>query len=131
MAPAPRCVCTMSIDPSIPLCGRRGLQVWIRTRLAPAMRSMDGWRGRDLPGFNGEPLHLGFDHFSQGLLVTISIRRRIETSGPLRDDRLLEGERLRESFEIKKAAGEGTRMRTLRVLAATAGVRPTRRWREP
>src|ERR1700731_1622773 len=21
----------------------------------------DGWRGRDLPGFNGEPLHLGFD----------------------------------------------------------------------
>ena len=91
----------------------------------------DGWRGRDLPGFNGEPLHLGFEQFSQGLLVTISIRRRIETSGPLRDDRLLEGERLRESFEIKKAAGEGTRMRTLRVLAATAGVRPTRRWREP
>src|SRR6516162_7992205 len=48
----------------------------------------DGWRGRDLPGFNGEPLHLGFEQFSQGLLVTISIRRRIETSGPLRDDRL-------------------------------------------
>jgi hypothetical protein len=21
----------------------------------------DGWRGRDLPGFNGEPLHLGFE----------------------------------------------------------------------
>ena len=21
----------------------------------------DGWRGRDLPGFNGDPLHLGFD----------------------------------------------------------------------
>src|SRR6516162_5447671 len=48
----------------------------------------DGRRGRDLPGFNGEPLHLGFEQFSQGLLVTISIRRRIETSGPLRDDRL-------------------------------------------
>ena len=47
----------------------------------------DGWRGRDLPSFNGEPLHLGFEQFSQGLLVTISIRRRIETSGPLRDDR--------------------------------------------
>src|SRR6516225_7314452 len=31
---------------------------------------------------------LGFEQFSQGLLVTISIRRRIETSGPLCDDRL-------------------------------------------
>jgi hypothetical protein len=46
-----------------------------------------GRRGCDLPGFNGEPLHPGFDHFSQGLLVTIAISRRIETSGPLRDDR--------------------------------------------
>jgi hypothetical protein len=47
-----------------------------------------GWPGRNPPGFNGEPLHLGFDQFSQGLLVTISVHRRIETSGSLRDDRL-------------------------------------------
>src|SRR6516162_5972090 len=54
----------------------------------------DGWRGRDLPGFNGEPLHLGFEQFSQGLLVMISIRRRIETPGPLRDDRLSDRDHL-------------------------------------
>jgi hypothetical protein len=46
------------------------------------------WPGRNPSGFNGEPLHLGFDQFSQGLLVTISRPRRIETSGSLRDDRL-------------------------------------------
>jgi hypothetical protein len=30
-----------------------------------------------------QPLHLGFNQLAQGLLVAISIRRRIETSGPL------------------------------------------------
>ena len=42
-----------------------------------------GWRGGDLSRFSDEPLHLGFDQFSHGLLVTISIRRRIATSDPL------------------------------------------------
>jgi hypothetical protein len=46
-----------------------------------------GW-GRDLFGFYGQHLHLSLDKLLQGLLVTISIRRRIESPGPLRDDRL-------------------------------------------
>jgi hypothetical protein len=39
-----------------------------------------------------------FEQSSQGLLVTISIRRRIETPGPLRDDRL--GDRDHLSVEL-------------------------------
>jgi hypothetical protein len=37
---------------------------------------------------------LGFDQFSQGLLVTVAIRRRIESSGPLRDNRFGERDHL-------------------------------------
>jgi hypothetical protein len=48
-----------------------------------------GWRGGDLSRFSGEPLHLGFDQFSHDLLVTISIRRRIATSDPLRMEQLI------------------------------------------
>jgi hypothetical protein len=48
-----------------------------------------GWRGGDLSRFSGEPLHLGFGQFSHDLLVTISIRRRIETSDPLRMKQLI------------------------------------------
>ena len=50
-------------------------------------RSITGGGAAISLGLSGEPLHLGFDQFSQGLLVTIPIRRRIETSGPLRDER--------------------------------------------
>src|SRR5205807_4135688 len=44
----------------------------------------DGWRNGDFPGFDREPLHFGFNQLAQGLLVAVSIRRRIETSGARR-----------------------------------------------
>ena len=47
----------------------------------------DCWRSGHFPGFDREPLHLGFNQLAQGLLVAVSIRRRIETPGPLTDDR--------------------------------------------
>jgi hypothetical protein len=47
----------------------------------------DWWRNGNFPGFDREPLHLGFNQLAQGLLIAVSIRRRIETSGPLTDDR--------------------------------------------
>ena len=47
----------------------------------------DCWRSGHFPGFDREPLHLGFNQVAQGVPVAVSIRRRIETSGPLTDDR--------------------------------------------
>ena len=57
-----------------------------RLRFKAAMTSMTGGGAAISLGLT--TLHLGFEQFSQGLLVTISIRPRIETPGPLRDDRL-------------------------------------------
>src|SRR3984893_15417901 len=60
---------------------RRGV---LRTGCSPRQAAFqggheidDGWRGRDLPGFNGEAPSSWLRLFLQGLLVTISIRRRI------------------------------------------------------
>src|SRR4051812_6414883 len=41
----------------------------------------DWWRSGHFPGFDREPLYLGFNQLAQGLLIAVSIRRRIETSG--------------------------------------------------
>jgi len=70
------------------LCRPYGLAGPPRTpRQMPAFRYR---KGKSTPGTG----HLGFDRFSQALLVTISISRRIKASGLLRDDHLCDRDRL-------------------------------------
>src|SRR5205823_2227066 len=64
----------------------------------------DWWRSGHFPGFDREPLHLGFNQLTQGLLVAVSIRRRVETSGPLTDDRASDRDHL--GVEIPLGAAE-------------------------
>ena len=51
-------------------------------------------RCADCSRFDGQPLHLRLDQLSQGLLVAVSVGARIKTPGPLRDDRLGDGDHL-------------------------------------
>ena len=89
----------------------------------------DCWRRGHFPGFDREPLHLGFNQLAQGLLVAVSIHRQIETSGPLSDDRARDRDHL--GVEIPLDATElGARLKHAPSGDGTEGLQ-TRRWREP
>jgi hypothetical protein len=72
-----------------------------KLRFKAAIRSITGDGAAISLGLTVSPFILAFDQFSQGLLVTIAIRRRIKSSGPLRDDRFGE----RDHLGVKLALG--------------------------
>lgn len=57
----------------------------------------------DLSGFEGQPLQLGLDQLSQGLLRAVAVRAGIEGPGPWPDDRA--GNRHHLAIEIALGAG--------------------------